>query len=348
MHAHILVVDQSTTDTDTLGRVLHKIEPGFELSVATTIDDGFHALTHHFDIILLNANLLDDYGISFIRHIVKNTTSSVIIVSDFSVQNAARTVSALAAGAVDYIRKRDMDQAYMLGLTSKIIRFISGKDFIKYERRYKNQLVTPNLLHKDLTVNKRKDLKLIAIGTSTGGPKALLEVLQQLPANFPTPILIVQHMPEAFTKKLADRLNKICSIEVVEAVHGEIIRKERAYIAPGNFHLLIKEDLELECLRIALEQGRDEYPHRPSVDVLFESMATIERINKVAVILTGMGKDGRNGIIKLKELDPSSIIIAESPETTVVDGMPKAAINTKLVTNVLPIHKIGKAIMKLG
>lgn len=182
---------------------------------------------------------------------------------------------------------------------------------------------------------------LIAIGTSTGGPRALQKVLTDLPSDFTEPILIVQHMPKTFTKSLANRLNKLTAIHVKEAEHGEVIKHQTAYIAPGDYHMKVKMTGENFVVELTKEKPFQGF--RPSVDVLLESLAAL-RTNKTAVILTGMGSDGSGGIKRLKENDPEAVVIAEAAETAIVYGMPKAAVETNCVNHVVPLYDVANTI----
>lgn len=185
---------------------------------------------------------------------------------------------------------------------------------------------------------------IVCIGTSTGGPRALQTVLTAMPRTLQVPVLIVQHMPPNFTKSLANRLNNLSEIEVKEAEDGETLQKGTAYIAPGGKHmLLISQGREV---RVKIVETEPVNGHRPSVDVLFQSVSQLKTYKKIAVIMTGMGSDGKNGIIDLKEKD-QTIVIAESPDSCIVYGMPRAAIETGLVDSVTKLDDIAMNIMKL-
>lgn len=185
--------------------------------------------------------------------------------------------------------------------------------------------------------------KIIAIGTSTGEPRALQCVLSKLPKEIEAPIFVVQHMPAGFTKSLANRLNNICAITVKEATDGEMVRKGIAYIAPGGYHLTVKQ-IGKE-LRMGLDQSGDRNGHCPSVDTLFESIGGLSGFPTIAVIMTGMGSNGSKGLVAMKS-HSSVISIAESETSSIVFGMPKAAIATNLVDVVEDVENIAHAIMK--
>lgn len=179
---------------------------------------------------------------------------------------------------------------------------------------------------------------IVAIGTSTGGPRALEQILQRIPKDFSAPIVIVQHMPKGFTKSLAERLNRVCALHVKEASNGELVERGTVYIAPGDYHMQIHpigSKMKIDLTKEALYMG-----HRPSVNLLFASLTALLAYRKIVVVLTGMGKDGAEGISQLKASDPNTIVIAESKETAIIDGMPKAAIDTGYTNDILHLHDI--------
>ncbi|HEY2494711.1 MAG TPA: chemotaxis response regulator protein-glutamate methylesterase [Paenibacillus sp.] len=186
---------------------------------------------------------------------------------------------------------------------------------------------------------------LIAIGCSTGGPRALKELLERIPGDIPAPIIIVQHMPPKFTKSLAQRLNSFSAIEVVEAEHGMILQKGYAYIAPGGFHMTVRRSSSGICkISISGEEARN--GHRPSVDTMFESLLPLHNIERHVVLLTGMGSDGAR---TMKRLYDSGVLdtYAESEETCIVYGMPRSAVELKCVTHILPLEEIPNKIVRM-
>ncbi|MCH3959194.1 MAG: chemotaxis response regulator protein-glutamate methylesterase [Selenomonas sp.] len=183
--------------------------------------------------------------------------------------------------------------------------------------------------------------KLVAIGTSTGGPQALQNVITRLPGNLPCGVVVVQHMPAGFTKALADRLNSISQIAVKEAEDGEMIRAGHVYIAPGNFHLRVQAEGSIRHIKLSQEPPVGN--HRPAVNVMYDSVAAIGR-NLVAVIMTGMGSDGCEGMKKIKHSGGYSI--AQDASTCVVYGMPKAVVDAGLADEVRPVQGIAQAIVE--
>ncbi|MBS4194003.1 CheB methylesterase domain-containing protein [Lederbergia citri] len=189
---------------------------------------------------------------------------------------------------------------------------------------------------------ERNKKKIICIGTSTGGPRALQAVLTQLPKGLNASIVIVQHMPPKFTKSLADRLNTICEIDVKEAEDGETLKEGTAYIAPGGRHMTIVQTAARE--RVKILDSPPVNGHRPSVDVLFNSIHNLANFDKIAVIMTGMGADGAAGLVELKK-DNNVFSIAESEESSIVFGMPNAAIATSKVDAIVKLNDIADSIL---
>ncbi|WP_055108445.1 protein-glutamate methylesterase/protein-glutamine glutaminase [Paenibacillus ihumii] len=185
---------------------------------------------------------------------------------------------------------------------------------------------------------------IVAIGTSTGGPKALKTVLEKIPRNFPAPIVIVQHMPPNFTKSLAQRLDSLSQLRVVEAEEGMKLQPGTAYIAPGGFHMNIVSSSEGYKVSLSSQEPRN--GHRPSVEVLYESLLPLAVLKKHVVLLTGMGSDGARAMKKLYEAGVTSTI-AESEETCVVYGMPRSAIELHCVSHVLPLQEIGPKLVQV-
>lgn len=185
---------------------------------------------------------------------------------------------------------------------------------------------------------------VVAIGTSTGGPRALHEVLTGIPAGFPAPILVVQHMPPKFTHSLAQRLDSFCAIRVCEAAEGDLVESATAYIAPGGMHMRLVKDAQGHY-RVRLTEDPPRSGHRPSVDVLFESLVDHGALKRHAVLMTGMGSDGARGMKALQESGVRTTI-AESEETCVVYGMPRSAVELGAASHVLPLQAISTALVR--
>ncbi|WP_152392488.1 protein-glutamate methylesterase/protein-glutamine glutaminase [Paenibacillus guangzhouensis] len=187
--------------------------------------------------------------------------------------------------------------------------------------------------------------QLVAVGSSTGGPRALKELLTGIPEDFPAPIVIVQHMPANFTKSLAQRLNTFCQIRVVEAENGDRLEPGTAYIAPGGWHMTIRREAKGTCV-VELDKQELRNGHRPSVDILFESLIPLKDLEKHIVLLTGMGSDGARAMKSLTEHGVKSTF-AESEESCVVYGMPRSAIELGCVKHILPIQEIAPKLLQV-
>ena len=187
--------------------------------------------------------------------------------------------------------------------------------------------------------NGSSRMRLVVIGSSTGGPQALQTVITGLPEHFPCPVVIVQHMPAGFTNALAGRLDGVSKVKVCEAKNGDVLEAGCVYIAPGNYHLRILHEAGIR--RIALSDEPPVGNHRPAVNVMYESVAHLGR-DVVAVILTGMGNDGRDGLRKIKE--NGGYCIAQDEATCVVYGMPKSVIDAGLADEICPLPQIASAI----
>lgn len=221
-----------------------------------------------------------------------------------------------------------------------IINPLTGKKTTNLYEKYSK--IEPKNLYKPTDWNHLTN-KIILIGTSTGGPGALQTVLTQLPENTTAPIVIVQHMPSGFTKSLANRLNSLSKITVKEAEDGEILQNGTAYIAPGGYHLKMK--LSSTKIFVQLDKTTKDCIHCPSVDLLFESATSLKEYGKIVVVMTGMGSDGAKGLIALKNSGQVKAI-AQSRESCIVFGMPKAAIATNLIDDIENVENIAKMILK--
>ena len=308
------------------------------------------------DVITLDVEMPIMDGLSVLKKMMKENPIPTIMLSSTTKEGAHNTIKAMELGAFDFVLKPSGAISIDLykvkeELISKIIHAskTSIKPLLTYKWNVQNNRLKEkktSILYKDAqqtdSKNSRNDQSIIAIGTSTGGPRALQQVLTSLPGSIHAPIFIVQHMPPGFTKSLSERLNSLCKINVVEAEHHMNVLPNTAYIAPGGYHMEVI-CLEDSRLVIHLNESPPIKGHRPSVDVLFHSISQLAR-KKVITILTGMGSDGAKGIKAIKDKG-SAYIIAESEQTTIVNGMPKAARETGLVDEVVELTDIASVIM---
>jgi len=337
----VLVIDDSAFMRKMITQLLTE-DPRIQVvAAARNGEDGIKKVKQYQpDVITLDVEMPVMDGITTLKHIMEHFPIPVVMISSMDATGKDATVKAMQLGAVDFIRKPsgsislNMDQ-----IQSEMIETVIAATHADVKKQHVEH-VEP-IKH----TNKAKySQSIYAIGTSTGGPRALQAVLTALPENFGAPIVIVQHMPALFTKSLAERLDSLSSIRVKEAEHGELLQDGVAYIAPGDQHLHVRQ----VGTSLAIELGNEppELGHRPSVNVMLRSIAPLKRLNKVAIILTGMGKDGKEGVKAMKEKDPSSLVFVESSKTAIVNGMPHSVRQTNLVNEVIPLQSIGKAMNK--
>ena len=287
-------------------------------------------------------------GLQALGYIMSECPTRVIMLTEAESKLGDLTMTAFQYGAVDFIQKPS-------GSISLDMEKI-GEDLIKKVLAAVHVDIHKLVFIEEKTIKKEKIVpiqkistkKIVIIGTSTGGPRALQQVIPLLPADLRVPVLVVQHMPAGFTKSLAERLNSQSLLRVREAVEGDIIQTGTVLVAPGDFHMIIKQQKINGELRevIGLTKGERVQGVRPSIDVLLESVAQIYGQNSIGVILTGMGSDGSNGIKKLKLVGGK--VIAEDESTCVVYGMPRSVIEQKLADYILPIHKIAEGIVQIA
>ncbi|MCG1028720.1 chemotaxis response regulator protein-glutamate methylesterase [Virgibacillus halodenitrificans] len=333
----VLIVDDSAFMRKVITDILESDDRISVIGTARNGEDGMKKINQlQPDVVTLDVQMPVMDGMTALQEIMKKSPLPVIMLSSLTSEGTSKTIEAISNGAVDFITKpsgsisMDMDKV-QAELIKKVVTAAEIK-LPKVGQLIKQPKITPWSQHQ-------RDLKtIVAIGTSTGGPRALQHVLTKLPGNLPASILIVQHMPAGFTKSLAERLNSLCAIHVKEASDGESLRESTVYIAPGNYHM------KVNGTRIQLTQDEPVHGHRPAVDTLFNSLAKNRHYNKFAVILTGMGSDGSNGIRNLKREDPNTIVLSEAEDSAVVYGMPFAAVKTKLVDHVIPLQEMGPTI----
>ncbi|MBM7659343.1 two-component system chemotaxis response regulator CheB [Bacillus mesophilus] len=309
------------------------------------------------DVVTLDVEMPILNGIDALKEIMRVEPVPVVMLSSTTKEGAENTIIAMQYGAVDFIAKPsgaislDIDK-----VKDEIIQKVYHASKVKkLNLRFDSQIVKSPItnvdncskIEKSVTISQGFSLskKIICIGTSTGGPRALQQVLTRIPRDVDAPIVVVQHMPPGFTKSLADRLDSISEIHVKEAQDGEVLKRGVAYIAPGGFHLKVVKvgtSLAVKLDNITVPRNG----HRPAVDVLFESVNELLDVAKIAVIMTGMGSDGTEGLKKLKQSGEVRSI-AESEETSVVFGMPKTAIASNKIDVVARLEKIAEEIMKM-
>jgi two-component system chemotaxis response regulator CheB len=304
------------------------------------------------DLVTMDIEMPQLDGLSALRMIMDKQPTPVIMVSSLTSEGAKTTLDALELGAVDFIAKQmsfaSLDIVKLKADLVAKIRHIHERRhtlMVQYALRKGRKLgMSPQLGQKSTASSrpkKHKLVKIVSIGTSTGGPPALQAVLTALPRNFPVGIVLVQHMPATFTKSLAERLNSLCEIAVKEAEDGETINPGVAYVAPGDKHLTVRKMLSKSIA--VLSDKPDGMPHKPSVDVLMASIAESHASFALGVIMTGMGSDGLQGMKAMKA--KGADIIAQDEQTCIVYGMPRAVAEAGLANAVSPLDQIAPEIM---
>lgn len=343
---NVLVVDDSAFMRKIISQILNS-NP--RIHVIGTARNGEEALKKRKelrpDVITLDVEMPIMNGLETLKKIMEEDPCPVVMVSSTTSEGTKNTLLAMEYGAIDFVTKPsgaislDMEKVED-EMTKKVIQAANAR--LHKRSRSPRETTIRSVVPTRKNVNISK--KVVAIGTSTGGPKALKEVITSLPSSFHYPIFIVQHMPAHFTKTLADRLNTLANIRVKEAEDGERVQDGTAYIAPGGYHMEVEQ--KDGALYIRTHLGDPRRGHRPAVDVLFQSLANIPSIETVAVIMTGMGADGAEGLIELKRKG-NCYAIAEAEESCVVFGMPKAAIKTNLVDEVVHVDCIASRIVAI-
>lgn len=292
------------------------------------------------DVLTLDIEMPRMDGITFLRKLMRYHPTPTVVVSSLTPKGGVLAMEALEAGAVDVMCKPGSALSVDY-LAEELCERLKAAARIPVSTLIPPTQVAAAGGHPlSLT---RTTHRVVAIGASTGGTQALQQVLTAMPSNAPG-MVIVQHMPEHFTRAFADRLNSLCSIEVKEAENGDDVLPGRALIAPGNFHLLLKRSGARYYVEV--RSGPLVGRHRPSVNVLFKSVATYAGANAIGVIMTGMGADGAEGIRMMK--NSGAATIAQDEATSVVYGMPCEAVKTGAIDHVCPLDRIPAQILALA
>ncbi|CAB1369433.1 protein-glutamate methylesterase/protein-glutamine glutaminase [Denitratisoma oestradiolicum] len=354
----VLVVDDSAVVRQVAREMLGK-DPSIEvIGVASDPIFALETMKKAWpDVIVLDIEMPRMDGITFLRKIMAEHPTPVVICSTLTEKGAQTTIEAMAAGAVTIITKPKMGlKQFLVDSTSDMVGAVKAAAQANMRRLASSSAANPSAPPPKLSADAilaaraasstsmiQTTERVVAIGTSTGGTQALEAVLTKLPAVCPG-IVIVQHMPEKFTGMFAQRLNGLCQIEVLEAKNGDRVMPGRALIAPGGRHMMLRRSGAQYQVEVA--DGPLVNRHKPSVDVLFRSMAQVAGKNALGIIMTGMGDDGARG---LKEMhDAGAITVAEDESTCVVFGMPKEAIKLGAADKVLPLDRIPAEIIAYG
>ncbi len=368
MAVKVLVVDDSSFFRR---RVTEIVNQDPLLEVVDTAVNGKEAIEKALnlrpDVITMDIEMPVLDGISAVREIMAKCPTPILMFSSLTQAGAKATLDALDAGALDFLPKKfediARDKQEAITLLQQRIKALSRRRMFMTTPR----VATPTPTNTGSTLARSitsvtsslrtqpvaekvsapvhykrsgKSYQLVAIGTSTGGPVALQTILTQLPANFPHPILLVQHMPSTFTSAFAARLNNLCKISVKEAEDGDVLKPGNAYLAPGGKQMLV--DGRGSSARLRIIDGNDKVNYKPCVDITFASLAKSHGDKVLAIILTGMGADGRDGARLLK--DQGATIWAQDEASCVVYGMPQAVAKAGISSESLPLDRVAQRI----
>ncbi|WP_409525195.1 protein-glutamate methylesterase/protein-glutamine glutaminase [Nitrincola sp. MINF-07-Sa-05] len=348
----VLIVDDSAVVRQVLSATLTE-DVGIE--VIGTASDPIFAMDKMAkawpDVIVLDVEMPRMDGITFLRKIMAERPTPVVICSTLTEKGAETTMQAMSAGAVGIVTKPKMGlKQYLQDASCDLVGAVKAAARANPRRlaptaelpKVQPKLSADTVISAGTTAMAQTTDRVVAIGTSTGGTQALEVVLRALPRVCPG-IIVVQHMPEKFTEAFARRLDGLCQMEVREATNGDRVRPGLVLIAPGGRHMLLKRSGAQ--YHVDIIDGPPVSRHRPSVDVLFRSVAKFAGRNALGIIMTGMGDDGARG---LKEMhDAGAHTLAQDEETCVVYGMPKEAVKLGAVNQSLPLDKISSAIMHI-
>ncbi|HTS49594.1 MAG TPA: chemotaxis response regulator protein-glutamate methylesterase [Bryobacteraceae bacterium] len=343
----VLIVDDSAVVRQTLSDILSS-DPDIE--VVGTASDPFVAAERMRvrtpDVITLDIEMPRMDGLTFLQKIMSQHPIPVIICSSLAEEGAQTTLKALEYGAVDIITKPRLGSKQFLEesrlMLCQAVKAAAAARLrpVSPARRVEPKLTADAILSRSTGAMIQTTEKVVVVGASTGGTEALRSLLEVLPPDAPG-IVIVQHMPEVFTRAFANRLDSLCQISVKEAETNDTVLRGRALIAPGNHHLLLKRSGARYYVEV--KDGPLVSRHRPSVDVLFRSAARYAGANAVAVIMTGMGDDGARGMLEMKEA--GAFTIAQDEATSVVFGMPNEAIKRGAVDDILALDAIPRSVL---
>ncbi len=340
----VLIVDDSAFMRNTLSSMI-SADP--EIKVIGFARDGIEAVEKTAllkpDIVTLDVEMPRMDGIEALKLIMEKNPVPVLMVSSLTTEGAKVTLDALDIGAVDFIPKNLSDLSINIVKIKEIlidkIKKIGRKGLV---RNISRNLSKPLRMPENTQYTPHRRVNIVAIGSSTGGPKALQIILTRIPKDFPVPILIAQHMPPTFTGPFAERLNQLSELTVKEAEEGEPISRGTVYIAPGRGHMSIVRKKITET-SIAVSENRGEYIYRPSIDFLMLSIVENFSGHVLGVILTGLGNDGEKGMKEIK--NKGGRTIAESEKTCVVYGMPRAIIEAGVADKIVPLDEIAGEII---
>ena len=338
----VLVVDDSALMRKLIPQML---ESDGSIEVVGTAMDGHFALRKIQDllpqVVTLDLDMPKMNGIETLREIMKRAPLPVIVVSSLSTEGALVTMKALAMGAFDFVTKPKDATAHMAEASAELIAKVKAAADCKLKPRLVEGISVKS--SKPVVNAWSQPTHVVAIGVSTGGPQALEYLMPQLAPEFPAAILVVQHMPEGFTEMFARRLDELCALSVKEAKSGDPLLAGQVLICPGNRHMKVKR-LSMGDV-VVLSDDERVNGHRPSADVLLRSVAEEFRSHAIGVLMTGMGDDGAEGLGEIKRL--GGVTLAQNEESSVVFGMPKAAIERGYANRIVSLEGMAAALQSV-
>jgi len=339
----VLVADDSAYMRKVVSNLLQSDE---DIFVVDTARDGLDALEKikkwKPDVVTLDVEMPRLDGLSALERIMRECPTPVVMLSSLTQEGSETTVRALTIGAVDFVPKPSGTISLDIHkVKEELITKVKVAARASVAKIGRPAVIPPKPVYTPAVVPMGTvPGKLVIIGSSTGGPNALQQVVPRLPGNLPAGVLIVQHMPPGFTNSLAQRLNETSQLEVREAREGDILECGKAFVAPGGQHMVL-----MSKTVIGLNQDPPVHSVRPAVDVTFESAVNFYKADIVGVILTGMGYDGSRGMALVKKLGGRTIV--QDEETSVVYGMPRVVVEMGKADRILPVHKIADEIVAM-
>lgn len=342
----VLVVDDSAVVRQAMTTLLAR-SPQIRTQTAADPIFAMHKMERcRPDVIVLDVEMPRMDGLTFLKHLMATDPIPVVVCSGFGGASARASLSALSAGAVDVITKPVLGvRDFLASSADEILDTVRAASRARVRRLGKS----PAAERFRATVRAAPERPrstahrhVVAIGASTGGTQAIRAILEAMP-NGCEGIVVVQHMPEHFTAAFAEQLDRTCRIEIREARHGDVVRPGLALIAPGDHHLSLRRTPTDE-IAVVVNRGEKVERHRPSVNVLFRSVAAVAGRNAVGVLLTGMGSDGADGLLEMRRAGAATL--AQDEASSVVFGMPKEAIDLDAVDEVVPLGSMAQAILR--
>lgn len=339
----VLIVDDSALTRQVLGTLLSR-DPDIE--VVATASDPYIArdkiMRLHPDVLTLDVEMPRMDGLSFLEKLMRARPMPVVMVSSLTEVGCATTLRALELGAVDFVTKPKLDLRERLPeVAQEVIDKIKAAAGARVRPPQGGRSVTSKTRPLGGALLKTTD-QIVAVGASTGGTEAIKDFLLGLPADCPG-VVVVQHMPEKFTQAFAERLNGLCTVAVKEAQDRDRVLAGHVLIAPGNFHMRLVREGATYLVRISSDPPVNR--HRPSVDVLFSACAQTAGSNAIGVLLTGMGNDGARGLLEMRQAGARTL--AQDEASSVVFGMPKAAIDLGAAERTVPLDRMAEFVLQL-